>query len=86
MRPNPLIPTFTAMPKILQTEMNLCLDCGTIPVADLGQSSARALVASVTWSGPAVSLTRETQDYAARFGLSSQHLAQVFETAFLKVT
>jgi hypothetical protein len=81
-----LIPTFTAIAKNPPLKMNLCLDCGTIPIADLGQNSARALVAFVTWNSPAVSLTRETQDYAARFGLSSQHLAQVFETAFLKVT
>jgi len=45
-----------------------------------------AIIAFVTWSGPAVSLTRETQDYAARFGLSSERFMQVFETAFLKVT
>ena len=67
--------------------VNECrLDCGTRPVANLGHNSARASRAFVTWSSPAVSLTRETQDYAARFGLSSQHLAQVFETAFIEVT
>jgi len=57
-----------------------------MPVANLGQNSARASRAFVTWSSPAVSLTRETQDYAARFSLSSQRFEQVFETAFLKVT
>jgi hypothetical protein len=80
------MPTFTAIAENPPTELNFCLDCGTRPVANLGQYSARASRAFVTWSDPAVSLKRETQDYAARFGLSSQHLAQVFETAFIKVT
>jgi hypothetical protein len=52
----------------------------------MAQKTARATLDFVTCSSPAVSLTRETQDYAARFGLSSQRLAQVFETAFLEVT
>jgi hypothetical protein len=51
-----------------------------------GTESYLAIVAFVTWRSPAVSQTRETQDYAARFGLSSQRLAQVFETAFIEVT
>jgi HJR/Mrr/RecB family endonuclease len=51
-----------------------------------GTEFSLAIVAFVTWSSLTVSLTRETQDYAARFGLSSQRLAQVFETAFPEVT
>jgi len=42
------------------------------------------LAAFVTWSSPAVSLTRETQDYAARFGLSSQPLGKFLKLHFLR--
>jgi hypothetical protein len=80
------MPTFTAIAENPPAELNFCLDCGTRPVAYLGQNSARASRAVVTWRSPAVSLTRETQDYAARFGLSSQRLAEVFETALIEVT
>jgi hypothetical protein len=51
-----------------------------------GTEFCLAIVAFVTWRSPAVSLPKETQDYAARFGLSSQRFEQVFETAFPRVT
>jgi len=51
-----------------------------------GTEFCLAIAAFVTWSSPAVSLQRETQDYSARFGLSSQRFTEVFETAFLNAT
>jgi len=63
-----------------------CLDCGTKPVAILGQIPAGRSPPFVTRSALSVSLHKETQDYAARFGLSSEGFGQVFETAFLDVT
>ncbi|HEX7333299.1 MAG TPA: hypothetical protein VF290_17485, partial [Pyrinomonadaceae bacterium] len=38
--------------------------------------------AFVTWSSPAVSLQRETQDYSARFGVSSQRFPNFLKLPF----
>jgi len=47
-----------------------------------GTDFCLAIAAFVTWSGPAVSLHRETQDYSARFGLSSQRFPKFLKLHF----
>jgi hypothetical protein len=47
-----------------------CCDCGTDLPADASQTACK----------------NERQDYAARFGVSSERFVQLFETAFPQVT
>jgi hypothetical protein len=47
-----------------------------------GTESRLTILVFVTSNGPEVSLHKETQDYAARFGVSSEAFVQLFETAF----
>ena len=52
------------------------------PGRKFGTESARKRAFFVTWRSPEVSLVKETQDYAARFGVSSQRFANFLKLPF----
>jgi hypothetical protein len=75
------MPTFTAIAESSKVKMNLSRLWDRTG-CKFGTEFCLAIAAFVTWSRPAVSLQRETQDYSARFGVSSQRFPNFLKLPF----
>lgn len=85
MRPNPLIPTFTAIVEILQLELSFVSIVGQVR-SQIWDRILPGRDRLCNLEQPRSVSKQERQDYAAYFGVSSEPFAELFETAFPNVT